>query len=104
MRRRDHPERVNPMTPEEIEAWEEILHGMGIEEVAQLMSICKEYSSKFYGFSGDARGKRTPEWVAKASKRLEGVTDVCCECGEDYPSADLMFREQIFCEKCRREN
>lgn len=27
----------------------------------------------------------------------------CCECGEDYPKADLM-RGNVFCKKCRKED
>ncbi len=32
---------------------------------------------------------------------LEGKTEPCCECGEDYPRADLVGGGHIYCPKCR---
>lgn len=32
---------------------------------------------------------------------LDGKFEPCCECGEDYPRADLILDSEIFCPKCR---
>lgn len=33
--------------------------------------------------------------------RYAGQFEPCCDCGEDYPQADLKLRGEILCEKCR---
>src|SRR5262245_40196654 len=32
---------------------------------------------------------------------LDGKVEPCCECGNDYPRADLVVRGDIYCPKCR---
>lgn len=76
-------------------------HDMSIEEIGQLRRSCDDYLSMWFGFSEEARSKRTPEWVEAAAKRLEGKTEPCCECGEDYPAADLQLGGEIYCANCR---
>lgn len=83
------------------EEFQNLCHGFQECDFLRFRQGCEEYQAKLFGFSAEARGKRTPEWVEKASKRYEGQTEPCCECGEDYPKADLIFRSEIYCPKCR---
>lgn len=42
----------------------------------------------------------TPEISFPCSRRLAGVTEPCCGCGEEYPRSDLLSGH-IYCPKCR---
>lgn len=89
------------LTQEELDAIENSLHDFEIEEIGQLQRLCQTYFDKWFGYSPQARAKRTPEWLAKAVKRLDGQTEYCCECLEDYPASDLKVLGEIYCAKCR---
>lgn len=48
------------------------------------------------------------EWtrVPEPTERREPSTDgrePCCDCGEDYPRADLINRGHVYCPKCRKD-
>jgi hypothetical protein len=89
------------MSDDELDA---LCHSMSIDEVARVAHHLDRYISKWYGFCRTAKAERTPEWVEAASKRLEGKTAPCCECGDPYPLADLRFGEgpaSIYCVVCR---
>lgn len=49
-----------------------------------------------------ARHEVPKEFDPVTNECLYGVTECCCDCGEDYPRADLVIRDQIYCPKCRR--
>lgn len=85
---------------EELEEW---CHRKTIQEIAKVREALDYYVTMYFGFDRRAKEARTEEWIDKASKRLEGKTEPCCECGESYPAADLHLRDHVFCEKCRKE-
>lgn len=61
------------------------------------------------------RFEYTSEWSAKRSgakppaneeerqelRSLYMGSEPCCECGSDYPKADLIIDSEIYCAKCR---
>lgn len=77
------------------------LHKLSLDELSDLRTAVNRYMETWWGFSRESRARQTPEWVAAAVWRLEGQTEPCCECGEDYLRADLHFGGHIFCPKCR---
>ncbi len=85
---------------EEIEEW---CHNHSLDEIGRVSDHLKYYITKYFGFDKRAKEARTEKWIIKASKRLEGHIEPCCECGSFYPAADLVLRDEIFCEKCRKE-
>lgn len=80
---------------------EEAMHSMTMEQIGEIERRAAEYRRKWYGFDRESRGKRTDEWVTRASARLHGKTSTCCECGEDYPAVEHHFGDHVFCDKCR---
>lgn len=57
-------------------------------------------------WSGKRLGFKKP--ANEAERRLlragfKGETEPCCECGEDYPRADLIIDSEIYCRKCRKK-
>lgn len=36
-----------------------------------------------------------------SGENLTGKVEPCCECGEDYPRANLILRGEIFCPACQ---
>lgn len=89
------------MSDDELDA---LCHSMSIDEIADMAHRLERYISKWHGFDRTARAERTPEWVEAASRRLDGKTAPCCECGDGYPLADLYFKDgpaSIYCAVCR---
>lgn len=41
------------------------------------------------------------EFDPVTKENLTGKMEPCCECGEDYPRADLVLRREIYCARCR---
>lgn len=79
------------------------LHAFSIEELGAMKRQIEEYIGMYFGFEKKLKAKRTEEWIEGASRRLEGEFVYCCECIEKYPKADLHFRDEIYCPKCRKE-
>lgn len=77
------------------------LHKLTINEIGDLRRQCEQYMETWFGFSREGKARQTPEWIAAAIWRLEGKTEPCCKCGEDYPAADLHFGGHVYCAKCR---
>lgn len=73
-----------------------------VDEVSALRRLCDRHLEVWFGFSNSGREGRTPEFEAATRWRLQGRTEPCCECGDDYPRADLHFHGEIYCPKCRR--
>lgn len=46
-------------------------------------------------------GGESDEYDPHTGQNLTGKVKPCCECGEDYPRADLVIRSEVFCPKCR---
>lgn len=84
-----------------VEEVQDLCHGLQECDVGRFRRGFEEYQEKLFGFTKHARGLRTPEWTEKASKRYEGQTEPCCECGKDYPRADLALLGKIYCAACR---
>lgn len=87
------------MTDQEID---EFCHTLSIEEVSRHLACFQSYLQRYFGFHPVAAAQRTPEFIAGASRRLEGRTEPCCACGNQYPRADLQFRGEIYCPGCRK--
>lgn len=77
------------------------LNKLTLVEVRELQRDCERHMQIWFGFSLEGRVGMTPEFEAATAWRLQGQTEPCCECGEDYPRADLHFHRQIYCESCR---
>ncbi len=92
--------RAGKFSPDELD---DLCHGLSIDEIARLRDHLVWYISKWFGFDQRARVARTPEWEARAAKRLVGKTETCCECCEEYPAADLQLGGEVFCPKCREK-
>lgn len=46
-------------------------------------------------------GGEQDEYDPSTGENLTGRVEPCCECGEEYPRADLVVRGEIYCPKCR---
>lgn len=86
------------MTKEELE---QFCHSRSIEELCEMRRLISEYISTWFCFDQKYKARRTPEWIEKAKWRLEGKTEPCCECGEQYPTNELHFEGHVFCKSCR---
>ncbi len=86
------------MTTEE---FEEFLHTLSVGELTEFRHVLEKYLHKLYPYTAEWEDLRDPEWCLKASKRYEGQTEPCCECGTDYPRSDLAIYSEIYCAKCR---
>lgn len=79
------------------------LNRLTVEEVSALRRACERHLETWFAFSPGGRAGRTAEFEAATRWRLDGHTVPCCECGADYPAADLCFGGHVFCPGCREK-
>lgn len=79
------------------------LHKLTLEQLRDLRNRVDDYFSTWFGFTRESKAKQTPEWIEQARWRLAGKTEPCCECGNDYPTEDLHFHGEIYCQECRKK-
>jgi hypothetical protein len=80
-------------TPEE---FQDILHASTETSRNQWERAISEYRGKLTGFT-----KPEPHEEERFRSHYQGQTEPCCECGEEYPRADLVIGGEIYCAKCR---
>ena len=77
------------------------LNKMTVNEIGELRRQCESHLEIWFAFSTSGKEGRTTEFEEATKWRLEGQTEPCCECGQDYPRADLHFRGDVYCPTCR---
>ena len=73
-----------------------------LREVARRLPAANDFGVQVVGLRVEqAPGGESDEFDPVTRENLTGRTEPCCECGGDYPRADLVVRGQIYCAKCR---
>lgn len=68
----------------------------------QLFGIKTEGQQNQHTAKSPTDGPIKPSTIDPVTKEvLDGTFEYCCKCGEDYPLADLILHNEIFCAKCR---
>lgn len=85
-----------------VEEFDDYLHTLPIEDVIRLETAVRRYLGMWWGITNPHTRHPNAEWVEKARWRVEGLSEPCCRCGEDYPRFDHQFLGHYYCEKCRQ--
>ena len=74
---------------------------MTVEQVGELERECRRHLETWFAFSKEGKELRDAAFEAATKWRLADQMEPCCECGAEYPRADLHFHDEIYCPKCR---